>query len=435
MPPKAVAKKVPKARAKDASKPVFKKEPTKAELMPTVAEGTEKLENLLKEMFSCYDSDQDEQVERVEFLEGEELRIGKADFGPKERKAAFQWFKDSGAEGTPTDGMFLSRANFNEGMKALAAQESGLGVDKPGELAEWLWENRATALIAGVYRSAATSKGVTPEQVSKVKMTFKSLDTNTDGALDFHEIHELFQKMNAGMSEDDLKKLFSKVNKSGSGKVTFDEFIDFIFDGVKDTECSAGLGGGSTAVKYPKTIAFKDLKSSIDEAARLGRNILILACEMEQVERYMDYQMTIPLDCKQIINEVYFKKSKAKEDWQEEAKTKLIAAMNSSGFCKPLWVRLNNSAFDFVNFCSDSGFPADVFCSKEVWTIQHAFDLKLLDEKQKFELQVEDEKKWKDFHLIITSTYNLDKANEHLLDKIPHYDDLAILIIDPASIA
>lgn len=59
--------------------------------------------------------------------------------------------------------------------------------------------------------------------------------------------------------------------------------------------------------------------------------------------------------------------------------------------------------------------------------------MKLIDDMQKLNLGIEDEKKWKDFQLQIVSECDLEFANQHLFDKIPHYDDLAILVIDPNS--
>merc|ERR1719253_872436 len=104
--------------------------------------------------------------------------------------------------------------------------------------------------------------------------------------------------------------------------------------------------------------------------------------------------------------------------------------MNSSGFCKSLHIRLNNSAFDFVKLCEDGVVPTDVF-DGEKWTPEAACAKGFFDEGHKFNVEVDDEKKWKDFNLIISSTFDLEKAKEHLADKIPYFDKLAILEVDP----
>jgi len=76
-----------------------------------VAAGDE-LDTVLENLFQLYDQDQDGLIERMELLDGEESRLGKMNFGPKVRKATFTWFKESGATGSPTDGMYLSKEHW-----------------------------------------------------------------------------------------------------------------------------------------------------------------------------------------------------------------------------------------------------------------------------------------------------------------------------------
>jgi len=419
---RADAKAKPKAAAKGAAKaaarPEEKKEPTPQE----------RLNSLLDEFFSCYDSDADGQLERVEWLEGEEKRLGKHEFGPKIRKQVFQWFKDSGAEGSASDGMYLSRAKWEEAMLKLCVEESEIGTDEPAELAEWILEKKAKPLFRVIDAEQAEIKHTTPEELRAIKDQFKSLDRNANGVLELSELQDILQKVSKGdLSPGDIKTLFDDINKSHSGAVTFDEFFDYMFV-VQHPEKAKGA-----VPSYPLTIDFKDLKHRLDEATAIGRNVLVLASGKQQVGTYFQYQNNLPLDCKQMIAEIYVNKSKTNAEWQEKTKETLMTAMNSSGFCKPIFMWFGNSAFDWKGFCSEDGFPDDVFASKEVWTIERAFEMKLIDDMQKLNLGIEDEKKWKDFQLHIVSECDLEFANQHLFDKIPHYDDLAILVIDPNS--
>eukprot|EP00933_Yihiella_yeosuensis_P037395 TRINITY_DN31317_c0_g1_i1.p1 TRINITY_DN31317_c0_g1~~TRINITY_DN31317_c0_g1_i1.p1 ORF type:complete len:480 (+),score=120.63 TRINITY_DN31317_c0_g1_i1:97-1440(+) len=434
---KAEAKKTPKPRGAPPA-PKLKREPSRKEDV-MAAEDIEKLSNVVQEMFLCYDEDQDGQIERVEFLDGEERRVGKMDYGPKQRKESMAWFKDAGATGTPVDGMYISEEQFKAATLKTAAADSGIGEDKPAELAEWLWENRAKALIQGTYKSYEARLGeASAEKVSKVKAHFKSLDANSDGFLDFGELHTLLEKgckEGEKMPEDDVKKLFAKVNKSGNGKVTFDEFVDFVFDvGGAATGGGGSAAPGTALPEYPLTIDFKHLQERINEAASLGRNVLILSNEKTEVETFLQYRNNILIDCREIIGGLYVKKDKKEEEVKAELKQKLTTAMNSSGFCKQIHIRFHTTACDFQKLCFE-GFPDDVFASKAVWTIEKAFSMGFFDSSHKFNLEVEDEKKWKDFQLILTSHFSLEKANEFLIDKIPHFDELAILVIDPKSIS
>jgi len=418
-----------KAKAKPAAKSKAKSPQELAEELAK-KEGEEKLDLVLQEITACYDKDGDGSVERVEFLEGEEARYGALEFGPKTRKIAFQWFKDSGAEGTPTDGMFLSNEKFAEALKKTAESESEIGSGKPAELAAWLFENRAKALFSAVYGAIAEQKHTEPEKVAEVKAQFARLDKNKSGVLEFDELEEFL----ASLGIKEVKPMFEKIDKNKNGTVSVDEFIDFIFDKPADPS-SPGAAGAAAAPSYPQTVSFTSLKDKMEEARSLGRNILVLSSGKTEVETFLQYQANIPLDCKQVLSEVSIKKSKPKEEWQEDAKKKLMSASYHMGFCKPLWVHLSNTAFDLVGFCSDDGLPADVFASKEVWTVQKAVDMKIVPEEGKFDLTIEDDKKWHDFYVVITSQFDMEKANEHLAAKIPHYDDLAILVVDPSSIA
>eukprot|EP00931_Biecheleriopsis_adriatica_P028418 TRINITY_DN16947_c0_g1_i1.p1 TRINITY_DN16947_c0_g1~~TRINITY_DN16947_c0_g1_i1.p1 ORF type:complete len:429 (-),score=128.89 TRINITY_DN16947_c0_g1_i1:144-1430(-) len=415
--PKGKAK--AKAKAKAAAEPAVKKEPTPEE----------RLKALLDEFFSCYDKDEDGQLERVEWLEGEEKRLGKHEFGPRQRKQVFQWFKDSGAEGSPSDGMYLSRDKWEAAMIKLCAEESEIGADKPAELAEWILENKAKPLFRVIDAELAEIKHTSPEEIRSVKDQFKALDANGNGVLELVELQALLVRLSNGeLKDSDAKALFDGINKSHTGAVTFDEFFDYLFAKQHPEKAKGAVPS------YPLTIDFKELKTRLDEAASIGRNVLVLASGKAQVATFFQYQNNLPLDCKQMIAEIYVSKTKTNAEWQEKAKETLMTAMNSSGFCRPIFAWFGNSAFDWKGFCSDDGFPADVFASKEVWTIEKAFEMKLIDDGQKFNLSVEEDKKWKDFQIQLVSEGDLDFANQHLFDKIPHYDDLAILVVDPKSI-
>eukprot|EP00747_Dinoflagellata_sp_TGD_P223105 gnl/TRDRNA2_/TRDRNA2_94745_c0_seq2.p1 gnl/TRDRNA2_/TRDRNA2_94745_c0~~gnl/TRDRNA2_/TRDRNA2_94745_c0_seq2.p1 ORF type:complete len:366 (-),score=113.34 gnl/TRDRNA2_/TRDRNA2_94745_c0_seq2:191-1258(-) len=201
-----------------------------------------------------------------------------------------------------------------------------------------------------------------------------------------------------------------------------------------DASEAGGAGGAASKgpPEYPLTCALKELNDALKEARKYGRNSLVLASGLDQVETFMSYQMYSAIDSKQILGEVLISKKKSKEEAQAELRKKLMFAMNNHGFCTPVHIRMANSAFDWSSFCCDD-FPEDVF-SPSVWTIENAFKRGFFDDAQKFNLEIEEEKKWNDFYVVITSTFTLEAANQHLFDKIPHYDELAIIIVDPKSV-
>eukprot|EP00419_Tripos_fusus_P011503 CAMPEP_0172663124 /NCGR_PEP_ID=MMETSP1074-20121228/5726_1 /TAXON_ID=2916 /ORGANISM="Ceratium fusus, Strain PA161109" /LENGTH=470 /DNA_ID=CAMNT_0013479073 /DNA_START=52 /DNA_END=1464 /DNA_ORIENTATION=+ len=320
------------------------------------ADSQEELEKVLEKIFTFYDEDQDGQIERIEWLDGEEKRLGKLDFGPKNRKEAIAWFKEAGAVGTPVDGMFLSKENFKTALVKKVAEESGISASaEPGRLAAFLRESRAVAFAEVVTAGGAAASSSAPQPE----------------------------------------------------------------------------GAPAEPPTYPLTIKFKDLMEATREATYFKRAVLVLSNDKTEVETFLNYRSTQLIDCKQIINETCIQKSKSKEDAQAEARKQLTAAMNSSGFTKPLHIRLSNSAFDLTKFCGDE-VPADIF-NPHLWTIEEAFKRGFFEAGHKANLEIEDEKKWKDFYVIITSTFDSERAKEFLTDKIPHFNELAILLIDPAS--
>jgi len=342
--PAAAASAEPAPGAEAAEKPVAD------------AVGQAELDEVLDKLFAWYDEDGDGQIERIELLDGEERRIGKLEFGPKNRKDIIAWFKAAGAEGTPVDGMFLSKEKWRVAFVKSAAEEAGIDASaEPGKMAAWFRENRASLLeVPSPAPTSAVASGKAPE-----------------------------------------------------------------------------AGAVKEPPTYPVTCALKELQDKITEAVTFQRAVLVLSSGLDEVETFMKYRMSSTVDCKQIIGETLIKKSMSKEDAQANARKELMSAMNSSGFCKPLHVRLSNSAFDMNGFCCKD-FPAEVFNPK-IWTIESAFRQGFFDDGHKFALEVDDGNKWKDFYVIITSTFDLEKAKEHLTDRIPHFGELAIIVVDPAS--
>jgi len=441
MPAAAAPKKTAKPKVAPTPKkaPAGKDTPAKETVLKPDAHGHDRIDNVVGEMFVCYDQDYDDLIERVEFLDGEEHRVGRIDFGFKQRKEAFQWFKDAGATGNATDGMFLTKEQFKEAMvKTAKAEMDALKAADPAkcpfkEVAEYLWETRAKALIEAFYRASALSHGTSAENIVKLKMQFAGLDVNHDGYLEFAELSALLRKLDPSMAEEGVRLLFNEVDKAGHGKVAFTDFVDYVFATPKAPTAAVDKARADKPIVYPITIPFTDLKKCLQEARHAGRMALILASGLEQVETFLTYQQNQTIDCKELLGKIFVAKTMSMEEGQELAIKKLKYALDGNGFCQPLHVRLANSAFDWKKFCCKD-FPPEVF-SGTLWTIQHALELNLIHAPHAMSLGLENEKKWQDFHVILSSSYDLEKANEYLFDKIPFYDELAIIVVDPKSIA
>jgi len=127
-------------------------------LAATPEEPEEKVELsfLMDELFKCFDADQDGQIEKDEYLACWEklTEILDESFGPKQRKVKMAWFKDSGAEGSPTDGMYLSREKWQTAWLNTAAETAGCKVEDEAKLASWMWKTYAKKLVEVFFPSA-----------------------------------------------------------------------------------------------------------------------------------------------------------------------------------------------------------------------------------------------------------------------------------------
>lgn len=314
---------------------------------------SEVIELLLRKVFKKYDLDNDDKIERLEWLDGEEKRLSKRGFGIKERKQAVAWFRAAGADGNLEDGMFLTFEKFKPAYLSMASSDSGISLDEPALLADWISSNVA----------------------------------------------EMFQELCLAAT--------SPLNPAEPLAVA-----------VEPT--------------YPLACELTSLEDNIEMARRFRRNVLVLtgaADNIECVETYLKYRNFTTIDCKQIIAETLVKKSRTKEEWRAELGSKLRSTLNvqPAGFCRPVWIHMSNTAFDWCSFCFDE-FPDEVFsCSR--WTPENACKRGIIAESQKINVEIEDGKKWQDFGVVLTSRFDLEGAATHLVDKIPFYNELAVLVI------
>jgi len=73
---------------------------------------------------------------------------------------------------------------------------------------------------------------LTPEDeamIRKIKGQFRELDKNRDGMLDFEELKEMLRRGHKDITDRDVTVLFEQIDLSKSGKVSFTEFVDYVF--------------------------------------------------------------------------------------------------------------------------------------------------------------------------------------------------------------
>jgi len=189
-------------------------------------------------------------------------------------------------------------------------------------------------------------------------------------------------------------------------------------------QAAAGVDGpGGKQPEYPMKIALTDLAAKMQEAQAWGFRILVLGSGCSEVGTFFQYKF--PADMTIQGSSLFLMK-------KDEKKAVLKRGMEYQGLCAPLLLSLDSSTPDIVNKVCCDEFPADVFSSS--WTPQAAFDQGFISDGMRGKLECEPDK-WRAFEIITHSNLAVDEAKEKLSDKIPHFDKMAIIVIDPESIA
>eukprot|EP00441_Pelagodinium_beii_P045425 CAMPEP_0197625674 /NCGR_PEP_ID=MMETSP1338-20131121/4968_1 /TAXON_ID=43686 ORGANISM="Pelagodinium beii, Strain RCC1491" /NCGR_SAMPLE_ID=MMETSP1338 /ASSEMBLY_ACC=CAM_ASM_000754 /LENGTH=357 /DNA_ID=CAMNT_0043196131 /DNA_START=32 /DNA_END=1105 /DNA_ORIENTATION=- len=300
---------------------------------------------VLDALFKCFDSDEDGQIEREEYLECCEkiATILDESFGPKQRKQKMAWYKEAGAEGSPEAGMYLSRKKWQAALVKTASEEASS--EEEPKIAAWLWKSYGKRLAALCFPTAYPAE-------------------------------------EAVESESPAER-----------------------------------------PQYPVTIPLTQLAAKLEEAKEWKLRPLILGNHVEEVHTFLKYQ---------IDDSRTFDSSKLFLMKKEEKRALLKLGMDSGGKCYPLYLKLGEAAPDLVKSCSDD-FPAEVF-DASAWTAKAAFDEGFISQALLSKLD-NDPDMWKLFTIIIHSDLGLDVGKAKLSDKLPYFEKLAIIVIDPASVA
>jgi len=82
------------------------------------------------------------------------------------------------------------------------------------------------------YQSWVSARAVL-DMAGDVKMTFESLDTNSDGELDVEELAQLLSGINFPYKHEEVEKLMVELDKNGDGRVDYEEFATWYIGSEK----------------------------------------------------------------------------------------------------------------------------------------------------------------------------------------------------------
>eukprot|EP00929_Paragymnodinium_shiwhaense_P039624 TRINITY_DN20805_c0_g1_i3.p1 TRINITY_DN20805_c0_g1~~TRINITY_DN20805_c0_g1_i3.p1 ORF type:complete len:284 (-),score=67.88 TRINITY_DN20805_c0_g1_i3:315-1166(-) len=182
--------------------------------------------------------------------------------------------------------------------------------------------------------------------------------------------------------------------------------------------------------EYPITASLSHLEAAIARAHAWGKIPLVLSQGQGSVEEYFSFQQCILADCEPYTSEMVIKRTKTEEQVRDEILSKLQHALQSPvGLVHPLHFRLGSSAFDLKSICNKK-LHHDLFNPK-LWTPDRAYRLGFIDGPWSEKLE-KDEALWKRFNVTISSNFSLSDYESYLADRIPRFEQLAVIAVGPA---
>jgi len=88
---------------------------------------------------------------------------------------------------------------------------------------------------------------MTQQQVNKMKKQFEKLDRDGDGTLSFQELHDLLKKGNPTFTEPEVQTLYNACDSNNDGRVSFDEFLEYVFGHANEHAQDRAPGGRHAA--------------------------------------------------------------------------------------------------------------------------------------------------------------------------------------------
>lgn len=70
---------------------------------------------------------------------------------------------------------------------------------------------------------------LTAHRAARLKACFRSFDKNGDGTISAADMKAVYAEAGRSLTEDELKRLMAKIDKDGSGTISYEEFVKEVF--------------------------------------------------------------------------------------------------------------------------------------------------------------------------------------------------------------
>lgn len=185
---------------------------------------------------------------------------------------------------------------------------------------------------------------------------------------------------------------------------------------------------------WPIVIDFKELVTALHDALKWKKTPLFICNEKASVvDTYFAHQSCSLIDAKWILNKVDLVKELDVPQVREQIRLRLVTALK---FGQAIHIAMSNSAVTLgPKYCSESEFPEALFKQGE-WFKRENYE-KVIREADLADWPGAFPGRMKDggpSYAFVTSDLSLESARKYLPDVLPHFDSMAVIEIDPASI-
>lgn len=185
---------------------------------------------------------------------------------------------------------------------------------------------------------------------------------------------------------------------------------------------------------WPIVIDVKDIPAALADAVKWQRTPLFVCNgKASVVDTFFSYRCCSLIDAKWVMNKVDIVKELDVPQAREELRTRLVAGMKAGW---PIHIAMSTSAVSLRGkYCSEADFPEALFKNEE-WLKSDVYskvirDADLADWPGAFPGRMKADSPSFSF---VTTDMGRESACEFLPEALPHFDSMAIIEIDPASI-
>jgi len=193
-------------------------------------------------------------------------------------------------------------------------------------------------------------------------------------------------------------------------------------------------GPDETAPEWPILVDMKGIPAALADALKWKRTpLFVCSGKAHVVDTYFSYQSCTLVDAKWIMNKVDVKKEMDVPQMQEQLRIRLVSALK---FGQPIHIPMSNSAVMLrAKYCKDDAFPEALF-NMDLWFQKNVYskvirDEDLADWPGAFPGRMKDGGA---SYAFVTSDFDIESAREFLPGVLPHFDNMAIIQVDPSTI-